>query len=127
MTATPHPVDSTTRPCCQGIGNHAQGCTASDHGQLTDLGPAPAPPAWCAPGATPSADSVDPEGTLLWSWVRDIGKVWIACADHVIGGRIMRSAPEICVGELRLTVEQARVIAAELGQAAGAIAFWAER
>jgi hypothetical protein len=26
---TSHPVDSTTRPCCQGIGNHAQGCTTT--------------------------------------------------------------------------------------------------
>lgn len=26
---TTHPVDSTTRPCCQGIGNHAQDCTTT--------------------------------------------------------------------------------------------------
>jgi hypothetical protein len=28
MTTT-HPVDSTTRPCCQGIGSHAHGCTTA--------------------------------------------------------------------------------------------------
>jgi hypothetical protein len=29
MTTTTHPVDSTTRPCCDGIGRHTDECTTN--------------------------------------------------------------------------------------------------
>ena len=32
---TSHPVDATTRPCCQGIGNHAQDCDGLEGTTMT--------------------------------------------------------------------------------------------
>ncbi len=66
---------------------------------LTDIGPAPTPPAWCEPGTQPTWDSVTDEGGLIASWTRDIGNVWIACDDQIVDGRMLRSAPAIHYSE----------------------------
>ena len=34
---TPYPVDSTTRPCCGGIGNHTQACSTVAPVQLGEV------------------------------------------------------------------------------------------
>ncbi len=42
---------------------------------LTDIGAAPQPPAWCEPGAQPSWDSVSDDSDMIAfaSWCRDFG------------------------------------------------------
>ena len=68
---------------------------------LTDIGAAPTPPAWCEPGAQPSWDSVtnDSDRIGFASWCRDFDDVWVSCDDHVENGRILRSAPAIHYSE----------------------------
>ncbi len=91
---------------------------------LTDIGPATPPPPWYPAGTAPSVDSINDEGTLLWSWVREVGKhVWIACEDHAIDGRVMRSQPKIELGEVELgSVEEAHALAEELLEAENILA-----
>jgi hypothetical protein len=73
--------------------------TISNEDQLTDLGPAPTPPAWCLPGTEPNTDSTG-EGHL-WSWVRDFGpNVWIECEDRIVDGRITRTQPQLVISEV---------------------------
>ena len=68
---------------------------------LTDIGAAPTPPAWCEPGAQATWDQLTEQhgGHPIASWYRDFGGVWIACEDRIQDGRILRSAPVIHYSE----------------------------
>jgi hypothetical protein len=62
--------------------------------ELTDIGPATSPPAWCLPDAVPLCDQTT-EGPV-WAWSREIGvQAWVEAEDRIIDGRVMRSAPRI--------------------------------
>jgi hypothetical protein len=67
--------------------------TPSD--QLTDVGPAAPPPAWCAPDARPRWEQLTDGGTVC-AWERSVSDdVWISAEDRLVGLRVMRSAPRI--------------------------------
>ncbi len=106
---TPHPVDSTTRPYCRGIGNHAQDCAA-----------ATAAPSWCLPGTVPECSTRPTAGAF--GWVREISEdVWIEAEDRAVGPQVMRGEPRIGYSEppaAGLTCAQARALARALIAAA---------
>jgi hypothetical protein len=89
--------------------------------QLTDLGPAPTPPAWCLPGTAPNTESTG-EG-YLWSWSREFGEhVWIECEDTIANGRVLRGEPRIVYSEPPadgVSPAQAKELARALMAAAG--------
>ena len=68
-------------------------------GQLTDVGPATPPPAWCLPDAAPRWEQLTEEDeygcSTICTWCRDFGDVWVACDDHIVDGRVLRSPPRI--------------------------------
>jgi hypothetical protein len=74
-------------------------CAPGDAHPAVDVGPATQAPAWCLPGATPEWYALTEEagGGIVASWERTVGDgdVWIGCEDHVIDGRVQRSAPLI--------------------------------
>lgn len=93
----------------------------ADNHDATDVGAAPQPPAWCAPGAEPDWARIPAEhgGGLVGVWERKLDgcDVWISCEDQIVGGRVLRSAPRIFGTEEPRdgwTAEQALELAAQL-------------
>jgi hypothetical protein len=69
-----------------------------DTDNLSDVGPATPPPAWCEPGAAGEWQQLV-EGDMVCTWGRDLGDVWISCDDRIENGRVLRSAPAIHYSE----------------------------
>jgi hypothetical protein len=70
--------------------------------ELTDVGPATPPPAWCLPDAEPRWERLTEEfgGGTVCSWTRTVSDdVWVAAEDRVIDGRVMRTQPRIVYWE----------------------------
>ena len=66
-----------------------------DDRKPTDLGPVPAAPPWCLPGATPLYSLADGEPPT-WTWVRNVSEyVSVEAVDRISDGRIVRGAPQI--------------------------------
>ncbi len=91
--------------------------------QLTDVGPATPPPAWCLPEATPRWEQLTDQygGGSICSWSRDFGNVWIACEDTIVNGRVLRTPPRIQYFETPrdgIDATTARKVAADLLNAA---------
>ena len=63
--------------------------------QLTDVGPATPPPAWCLPDAAPRWEQLTDGGGNIGMWSRDFGDVWVACEDTVVDGRVLRTPARI--------------------------------
>lgn len=85
-----------------------------------DIGPPPAAPSWCMPGAVPEQWLTD--NGVVNAWSRDFGPdVWIACEDRVVDGRVRRSEPRVFYNEpssVGLNTHQAREMARRLIAAA---------
>lgn len=98
--------------------------TTNSH-DMTDVGAAPQPPAWCLPGAEPDWARIPAEHgggqSAIWERQLDGGDVWISCEDKLVAGRVLRSAPRIYGTEEPRdgwTAEQARELARQLVAAA---------
>jgi len=94
-----------------------------------DVGSAPAPPAWCEPGAQPSFEQLTEEygGGTVGFWARYFppdemtADVWIEAEDRTVDGRVLRTGPRIGYTEPSrhgLDAAGARRLAAELLNAA---------
>ena len=97
--------------------------TSARDDQLTDVGPATPPPAWCLPDAAPRLEQLTEEfgGGNVCTWCRDFGDVWVSCEDRIVGGRILRTPPRILYFEPPrngIDAAIARKVAADLLNAA---------
>lgn len=124
-----HPVDSTTRACCDGIGRHTPDCPEPQRSTDTETRPVPAPP-----GAVHLLPWEAPTTTGLAEWVRYFdGTTRVVHLDNrdrdievtIEGtqwedGRV--GSPRVRVRDIDpdnpLTVEQARALGAALTAAA---------
>ncbi len=100
-----------------------------DNTNLTDVGPAPTPPAWCPPDTIGQWDRLtdDYGGGIACGWTRyfpadeTAADVWIEAEDTIVDGRVLRTAPRIGYTEPSrngLDAAGARRLAAELLNAA---------
>jgi len=70
--------------------------TTTNNTTPTDVGPAPAPPAWCLPGTLPLFSLSENNREAAWAWQRRVSDyVVIEATDEIREGRIVRNAPKI--------------------------------